>query len=299
MGKIARAVRNALLPWTASATGDATFELLVAGWFAGLVCLRALVVRCTRSRSSGIASELQKRPTIVPVMLHSLACAVTAAAVLILAPSEPRVLHAWRRGLLPFSTAYWLFDLTYYCYPKADWLVAVHHMAVLVCNYPVGDLAGAAMLRALNPACDAAWWSAHGYALEATTFLLYTRWLLAHALTEKHRWVYTANNLLLLASWVGLRLVQSPYVLIADGAAACVLHTDLGFYTALGYATYSLIILMSLVWLMQLLQNGLHSFLVLDTARQPTLQPAAVLPFGGATSRYSLRQRKGTPAKRA
>ena len=73
--------------------------------------------------------------------------------------------------------------------------------------------------------------------LEATTFLLYTRWLLAHALTEKHRWVYTANNLLLLASWVGLRLVQSPYVLVGDGAAACVLQTDLGFYTAIGYAT--------------------------------------------------------------
>jgi len=192
-----------------------------------------------------------------------------------------------------------LFDLTYYCYPKADWLVAVHHLAVLVCNYPVGDLAGAAALRALNPACDPVWWSANGYVLEATTFLLYTRWLLAHALTEKHRWVYTANNLLLLASWVGLRLVQSPYVLVGDGAAACVLQTDLGFYTAIGYATYALIILMSAIWLVQLLHNGLHAFLVLDTARQPTLQPAAVLPFGSGATTYALRPRKPAAAKRA
>lgn len=104
MGQIAKAVRHALLPWTAAATGDATFELLVACFFVSLIVLRALVVRCTRSRASTIASELQKRPTVVPVMLHSLVCTVTAAAVL-LAPSEPRVLHAWRRGLLPFSTA--------------------------------------------------------------------------------------------------------------------------------------------------------------------------------------------------
>ena len=103
MGQIAKAVRHALLPWTAAATGDATFELLVACFFVSLIVLRALVVRCTRSRASTIASELQKRPTVVPVMLHSLVCTVTAAAVL-LAPSEPRVLHAWRRGLLPFST---------------------------------------------------------------------------------------------------------------------------------------------------------------------------------------------------
>ena len=231
--------------------------------------------------------------------------------------------------------------------------------------------------------------------LEATTFLLYTRWLLAHALTEKHRWVYTANNLLLLASWVGLRLVQSPYVLVGDGAAACVLQTDLGFYTAIGYATcaprgaaasvaraaharrtrhthththavdtrlttrmrtaaraliqgrsclnsraregpplarrtrrprvhpadealqrvaraaptalphtraprrYALIILMSAIWLVQLLHNGLHAFLVLDTARQPTLQPAAVLPFGSGATTYALRPRKPAAAKRA
>ena len=46
---------------------------------------------------------------------------------------------ASRRVVLPFSTAYWIFDLYYYCYFKQDVLIAIHHIIILLCNYPVSD----------------------------------------------------------------------------------------------------------------------------------------------------------------
>ena len=53
-----------------------------------------------------------------------------------------------------------------------------------------------------------------------------------------------------------------------------------------GYATYTLMIFMSAVWLMQLLKNGVDAFLVLgDTSN---LQNKAVISFGA-------QQRKGSP----
>ena len=98
---------------------------------------------------------------------------------------------------MPFSCAYWLFDLAFYCWPKSDLLIAVHHIAILICNYPVGDNAGAAALAEIHPQCNTVLCSANGYTLEATTFLLYARWLLANTLT-RHHWSYYAISALLL-----------------------------------------------------------------------------------------------------
>ena len=52
---------------------------------------------------------------------------------------------------------------------------------------------------------------------------------------------------------------------------------------AAGYATYTLMILMSFVWLLQLCSGGVTAFLVLDSSKQ--LQNAAVISFGARAKR--------------
>ena len=156
MGVIRQALVNAFLPWTASLTGDLDFEAFVLFWFVFLVVLRRLVMLLPPTTYT--SKEITKRPTIVVVMLHSLVCSLASFAVIVPAgtptdDSIPNTVMIWRRGVLSFSTAYWLFDLIYYCYPREDFLIAVHHIAILVCNYPIGDAAGVAALETLNPQC--------------------------------------------------------------------------------------------------------------------------------------------------
>ena len=233
--------------------------------------------------------QLLARPTVVPVLLHSFVMTVAAIAVILPAgqPSSeaiPQTILVWRRAVLPFSMAYWLFDLLFYCYPKQDTLIAVHHLAIMVMNWPIGDNAGAAALAALDPACNVVMCSATGYTLEATTFLLYVRWLLANVLAE-HHWAYSATSALLLFSWVYLRMLYSPYFMLVTVGSSCSLSSPLAFYTFVGCATYTLMVFMSGLWLLQLLRHGLRAFLVFQGVRRPTSRPSspscgAVPPFG-------------------
>jgi hypothetical protein len=205
MGKLKNAIAQALQPWATAITSDHEFESLVLGWFIMLVLLRKVVLFLSARKKTHLWTELLQRPTVVPVMLHSLVTTVMAIAVILMSEGPPtmeaipQIIELWRRGVLPFSSAYWLFDLAYYCYPKGDLLIAVHHVAILLCNYPIGDNAAYAALQLLNPRCNLVMCSATGYTLEATTFLLYGRWILANVLV-RHHWIYSANNLLLLIS---------------------------------------------------------------------------------------------------
>ena len=111
-----------------------------------------------------------------------------------------------------------------------------------------------------------------------------TRWCLAHTLERQH-WVYSANNLLLLGSWVWVRLLHAPYFLFFRIADTCaVTHGPLGLYTAMGFTTYGLMIAMSAIWLAQLTKNCLRSFLVLDKGAK---NAGAVPAFGSRARRRS------------
>lgn len=297
MGVIKQTILSALSPWTQALTGDVNFELAVAAWFAVLVTIRYLTISVAqRAPRSKLRDELTSRPTVVPVMLHSLVTTFGAAAVSILSSGNPSdastSVEVWRRYVLPFSSAYWLFDLVFYCWPKSDSLIAIHHVAILLCNYPVGDNAGRAAVEALNaPGCNVVLASVNGYLAEATTFLLYTRWCLAHTLNQQH-WVYSANNLLLLGSWVWVRLLHAPYFLYFRIADTCAVNTSpLGLYTAMGFTTYGLMIAMSAIWLLQLTKNGIRAFLVLDKGSR---NAGAVPSFGSRARRGSKELLEGT-----
>ena len=182
------ALAYAFAPWTAALTGDAAYEMMVLGWLAALFLVHYLVTFWLNRKPhcSPLKKELIKRPTVVPVTIHSLLTTV-AAAVMISPPMVPSVdaqpwdVQLWRRGVLPFSTAYWIFDIYNYCLPKRDMLIAVHHLIIMFCNYPVGDNAGLAAAAAQLPACNFVMMSTNGYVLELTTFLLYIRWCPCHA----------------------------------------------------------------------------------------------------------------------
>ena len=178
MGAIKSAIIQALSPWAAAIAGDANFELAALSWFIVLVAIRRLTLSlAARAPRTKLSEELHSRPTVVPVMLHSLVTTLGAATVFLLSSGNPSdhtsSVEVWRRVILPFSSAYWLFDLVFYCWPKSDWLIAIHHVAILLCNYPVGDNAGRAAVEALNqPGCNVVLASVNGYLAEATTFLL-------------------------------------------------------------------------------------------------------------------------------
>ena len=82
---------------------------------------------------SHLQRELAGRPTVVPVTVHSLVTTLCAAAV-IWPPGRPTLARQplgiwfWRRAVLPFSSAYWVFDLYYYCYQVNSPTPPFHHM---------------------------------------------------------------------------------------------------------------------------------------------------------------------------
>ena len=170
-------------PWSAAINDDNNFELLTLAWLVFFVVVRQLTISLASGSSaprSGLATELLKRPTVVPVTLHSFLVTISAAAVIIPPgrPDEamqPMAFYWWRRVVLPFSSAYWLFDLYFYCWRANDYLIAVHHLIILMINYPIGDTAGYAALGQMMPRCNLVMMSTNGYAMELTTFLLYEK----------------------------------------------------------------------------------------------------------------------------
>ena len=127
-------LRSHATPWTAAFRDDANFELLTLGWLVFFVAVRQATISLAArgATRSALATELLKRPTVVPVTLHSFVVTLSAAAVIIPPgrPDEalqPLAFEWWRRVVLPFSSAYWLFDLFFYCWRANDYLIAVRH----------------------------------------------------------------------------------------------------------------------------------------------------------------------------
>ena len=195
------------------------------------------------------------------------------------------------------AQAYWLFDLYNYCLPHRDVLIAAHHLIIMCCNYPVGDSAGLAVASAQLPSCNFVMMSTNGYVLELTTFLLYIRWYLTFALAG-HHWVYALNNVVLLASWVALRLLYTPYFVVAHLWATCLYPspsmTEGALLPLAALSAYLLMVAMSAVWLRQMLKNGVAAFLVLKKGGSAGAVPA----FGSQVQGLGLEQNGETESKK-
>ena len=109
LSALSTSVSTAVAPWVAAVRGDPAFELMVCGWVAALLLSQRLVLLLARRPPlSPLKAEVLKRPTVVPVTVHSLVATISAMAV-ILPPGEPTLelqpwaVHLWRRGVLPLA----------------------------------------------------------------------------------------------------------------------------------------------------------------------------------------------------
>jgi len=126
---------------------------------------------------------------------------------------DVRNYNLWQRWVLPFSISYFIADGIWYCIPKRDLLISVHHVVMIMCHYPVGEPA-AALLCGAGSWKWAAWVSMTGYLAELSNPLLNVRWWLMQTL-EKNHWLFGVNNVLVVLSFLA-RIVLFPYLIVND-----------------------------------------------------------------------------------
>lgn len=202
---------------------------------------------------------LANRPTLIANSLH---CCYTgiAAAVLVLQPKESRDYAFWQRKVLPVSISYFMADFIWYCIPTGDLLICAHHIVMISCHYPVGEMAGAVMCGAGDWKW-AVWLSMVGYLSELSNPLLNIRWWLMQTL-DKSTFRFSMINTLVVLSFIG-RIILFPYLIYYhvfpryhDFVAGQQL---LAFFLAnLGMVV---ICLMSVHWLMLLFGKGVKGLL--------------------------------------
>jgi hypothetical protein len=114
---------------------------------------------------------------------------------------------------LPISLSYFFADCFFYCLPKNDAIIFVHHVIMCFCHYPVGHDSGA-ILAGAGDISWVTWLSIVGYTSEVSTAVMNYRWYLLNTLEED--WIgFGIVNVFVTSSWAG-RVVMFTYLLIAE-----------------------------------------------------------------------------------
>jgi hypothetical protein len=207
-------------------------------------------------------APLAQRPTLIANTLH---CCYTgiAAAVLVLQPAETRDYNFWQRKVLPASLSYFMADFIWYCIPTGDILISCHHIVMIMCHYPVGEMASAMMCGAGNWKW-AVWLSMVGYLSELSNPLLNLRWWLMQTL-QKSTYRFAMVNSLVVFSFI-CRIILFPYLIwyhVWPRYSEFVAKQQmLAFFLAnLGMIV---ICLMSLHWLMLLFGKGVKGLMFFE-----------------------------------
>mmetsp|Transcript_31005 Transcript_31005/g.70942 ORF Transcript_31005/g.70942 Transcript_31005/m.70942 type:complete len:262 (+) Transcript_31005:20-805(+) len=204
--------------------------------------------------------HIKSRPTVVGGTCHGVVTGWLALAV------HTGVLDYtwWRTVGIPLSAGYLITDTVFYCFAKRDLPMVVHHMVMLIAHWCVGSVHASTIGGAGDPVW-AVKVSAAGYLSELPNPSLNVRWFMTKMLT-KHSVFFTINNMYLLITWIGTRLVFMPFLVYThvvpryeDYAKVDGIHA---YYTCIFF--HFVIILMSLHWLVQLLKGGLQPLLVFD-----------------------------------
>ena len=184
------------------------YELWIIICVFGWLTVHYFAVRYSRKRGGPLVS----RPTFIANNIHCITTSL-CAAFLLAQDKSVRDYNLWQRWVLPFSISYFIADGIWYCIPKRDLLISLHHVVMIMCHYPVGEPA-AALLCGAGQWKWAAWVSMTGYLAELSNPLLNVRWWLMQTL-EKDHWLFGANNTLIVLSFVG-RIVLFPYLIVYD-----------------------------------------------------------------------------------
>lgn len=228
----------------------------------------------------GWLSLIARRPTVIAATLHAVSTSIVAVGILIAyyssdgdasstsSPSSSpwlyhgtNLMHIWQRVGLPLSISYFVTDSYYYCLPRKDVLIFVHHMIMCFCHYPV-TCTGGATLAGAGDAEWSTWLSVVGYTSEVSTAVMNYRWYLIHTLEDD--WVgFGIVNLFVVGSWAG-RVVLFAYLLIVEiypRMHVFVDHGQIFSYVVLVFG-HAAIGLLSLYWCIVMSRGGLKSLFV-------------------------------------
>lgn len=146
--------------------------------------------------SRSIKSLIASRPTVIAATIHSVATAIVALGILCLYYNNDggesssqwtyrgiNLVHVWQRVGLPISLSYFVTDSYFYCVPRKDLIIFVHHVIMCFCHYPVSSGAGA-VLAGAGDVHWVTWLSVVGYTSEVSTAMMNYRWYLINTLEE-------------------------------------------------------------------------------------------------------------------
>ena len=116
--------------------GDYTYETRIA------LCLCAwmLFYSIMKHVAPHAGRPLSARPTIIANTLHSGVTSVCAFYFLVFdshqdASEVSHLGRMWQTWVLPFTLSYLIQDFLYYCIPRRDLLISVHHLAMILCHF--------------------------------------------------------------------------------------------------------------------------------------------------------------------
>ena len=225
--------------------------------------------------SRSIKALIASRPTVIAATIHSVATSVIAVGILTSyytnlnddEVSNPwmygniNLIHVWQRVGLPISLSYFASDCYFYCLPRKDMIIFIHHCIMCFCHYPVGHESGA-ILAGAGDVQWVTWLSVVGYTSEISTAVMNYRWYLMNTL-EKNWIGFGIVNGFVVASWAG-RVVMFTYLLIKEIFPRYQMYVDqqqMFTYTVLVLGHVG-IGLLSLHWCIVMCKGGIKNIFI-------------------------------------
>ena len=298
-------------PWTTGLLqGEFIFETRFLLYSLGYILLSFIGNWCHRSYHAAVTANpnsppdarslkslIASRPTVIAATVHSVATSIVAVGILVLYYNDTQddsdsgnksspwmyqgatnLLHVWQRVGLPISLSYFVTDCYFYCLPRKDLIIFVHHLIMCFCHYPVGHGSGA-ILAGAGDIEWVTWISIVGYTSEVSTAMMNYRWYLINTLEEN--WIgFGIVNCIVVASWAG-RVVMFTYLLIVEIFPRMHMYVEQGqmFTYAVLVFGHASIGLLSLYWCIVMCKGGLKSLFVFKKKRPKVLNPQQGFSF--------------------
>lgn len=238
---------------------------------------------------SSIKALIASRPTVIAATIHSVMTSIVACGILYSyynnsQNDEPwmyngtNLLHVWQRVGLPISLSYFVTDSYFYCLPRKDMIIFVHHCIMCFCHYPVAHESGA-ILAGAGDIEWVTWLSIVGYTSEVSTALMNYRWYLINTLEEN--WIgFGIVNGFVVASWAG-RVLMFTYLLIVEIFPRMHLYVEQQQLFTYGMMVFGHagIGMLSLYWCVVMCKGGLKSLFVFKKKRPKVLNPQQGFSF--------------------
>eukprot|EP00941_MAST-03F_sp_MAST-3F-sp1_P000838 g838.t1 len=171
--------------------------------------------------------------------IHAFGTSIGAIGVIVLGWTGPH----WWRSWLAFSVGYWCADCIHHAL-KPDISMVAHHLVVGGCNFFAGHWYTAVTAGAGTPEF-AVWLSAAGYLMELSTVFLCLRWF-SKMLRPTRSAYYSMITIVMLITWLPVRCLFAPYVLIFQVLPRLKTYYALGSLAFGGFAVFGWTVIIAL-----------------------------------------------------